>query len=203
MSYRLAPEHPFPAAVHDAHAGVQYFLTSKLQLNIDHSKISLGGFSAGGNLAIVTSTQLSNITTLLSFYPRTDFTIPYAMKSSAGPDVLKFVIPLSRRAHLPPGVDLSNPLLSPMFADPNTLPKRMLIITAEYDTSCAEAEAFAKEMRSKGKQILLWRADRCVHAWNFMDGSAYANEEKKWQAYEMCSNELKEAFLDSTSSKHR
>ena len=194
MSYRLAPEYPFPAAVLDAKAGVEYFLSSKVRLNIDRSKISLGGFSAGGNLAIVTSSQIPNICGLISFYPRTDFTIPHEKKVSPGPDVTKFLIPLSRQAHLPPGIDLSNPLLSPIFVDPDTLPKRMLLITAEYDTSCTEGEVFAKTMQNIGKQISLWRADRCVHGWNFMDGSMYENKEKKWQAYTVCSTELKKVF---------
>jgi acetyl esterase/lipase len=197
LSYRLAPEHPFPAAVHDAKAGIEYYLSSASDLNIDKSKISIGGFSAGGNLAIAASSLIQNVSALISFYPRTDFTIPLESKKSPGPDVTKYLIPLSRKAHVPPGTDLKNPLLSPMFADPDTLPKRILVITAEYDTSCAEGEAFAKKMQNKGKQVLLWRAEKCVHGWNFMDGTAYENDARKREAYQMSVNELKNAYSGS------
>lgn len=194
LSYGLAPEHPFPAAVWDAKAGIDYFLSSKCKLNINRSKLSIGGFSAGGNLALAVSTLISNVSVVISFYPRTDFTIAHQAKVSPGPDITKFIIPLSRKAHLPLGIDLAHPLLSPIYANPDTLSKRILIITAEYDTSRAEGEAFVNKMRDQGKQILLWRADRCVHGWNFLDGSTYENKEKKWEAYTICSKELNKTF---------
>jgi len=54
VDYRLAPENKFPAAVEDAVEALQWILTDgKVLLNIDTSKIAAGGFSAGGNLAVV------------------------------------------------------------------------------------------------------------------------------------------------------
>lgn len=198
LSYSLAPEHPFPAAVWDAKAGIDYLLSSKCKLNINRSKLLIGGFSAGGNLALAVSTLIPDVSALISFYPRTDFTIAHQAKSSLGPVITQFLIPLSRKAHLPPGTDLTNPLLSPIYADPDTLPRRMLIVTAEYDTSRAEGEAFVDMMCDQGKRIILWRADQCVHAWNFLDESAYENKAKKWEAYAICSKELNDAFHSPT-----
>ncbi|MGN0447947.1 MAG: alpha/beta hydrolase [Acutalibacteraceae bacterium] len=55
VDYRLAPKHPFPAAVEDALCAYEYFLTYSDKQGIDKNKIVLCGDSAGGNLAAVVS----------------------------------------------------------------------------------------------------------------------------------------------------
>src|SRR5665811_1401035 len=57
VGYRLAPEHPFPAAVDDALAAMHYAATNATALEIDGSAIAVGGDSAGGNLAAVLCQQ--------------------------------------------------------------------------------------------------------------------------------------------------
>lgn len=69
VDYRLAPEHPFPAAVQDAVAAVEYALAHSAELGIDPSRIALGGDSAGGNLAIVAALQVKGPVFVLAFYP--------------------------------------------------------------------------------------------------------------------------------------
>lgn len=51
VDYRLAPEHPYPAALHDAYAGLAYLHTASETLNVDRARIAIGGVSAGGGLA--------------------------------------------------------------------------------------------------------------------------------------------------------
>lgn len=58
VDYRLAPEHPFPAAIDDALAVVSAVLSGQTNLGIDQQKVAVVGDSAGGNIAAVVSQQL-------------------------------------------------------------------------------------------------------------------------------------------------
>jgi putative ergosteryl-3beta-O-L-aspartate hydrolase len=60
VEYRLAPEHPFPAAVDDGVEALLYLASHAGELGIDASRIALTGFSSGGNLAITVPLRLQS-----------------------------------------------------------------------------------------------------------------------------------------------
>lgn len=76
VDYRLAPENKFPAGVEDAYASAQYVYEHAKEFQVDHSRIAVGGNSAGGNLAAVVSNLAKERGTLeiccqLLMYPST------------------------------------------------------------------------------------------------------------------------------------
>jgi acetyl esterase len=82
VDYRLAPEHKFPAAVDDAIAATAWIAANARQLGIDASKLSVGGDSAGGNLATVVALAARDgngpaISGQVLIYPATDFAMTH------------------------------------------------------------------------------------------------------------------------------
>ena len=74
LDYRLAPEHPYPAGLHDCIEAVNYLVDHAEELRIDPSRVTLGGDSSGGNLALATALSAAcrgKVESLLLFYPVT------------------------------------------------------------------------------------------------------------------------------------
>ena len=61
VSYRLAPEYPFPAAVDDGVEALVYLMSHSAELGLDMSRVALSGFSAGGNLAVTVPLRLRSL----------------------------------------------------------------------------------------------------------------------------------------------
>jgi acetyl esterase len=92
VDYRMAPEHPFPAAVDDCAAVTKYVFDNAPALGVDPGKVAVGGDSAGGNLAAVMALMsrdgtLPPVAFQLLIYPATDMMMTTVSSNTIGPGV--------------------------------------------------------------------------------------------------------------------
>ncbi|KAL2216225.1 putative esterase/lipase [Thermoascus aurantiacus ATCC 26904] len=194
VQYRLAPEHPFPAALHDGEDVVRWVLEKgRAGEEFDKERIAVSGFSAGGNIALVLSSSFSSSSSsssspstfprgkqifrsVLAFYPPTDISIDPASKlppdtDPAGRPLPPFLARFFNRSYIPPGFDARDPRISPSFAPASAFPANVLIVTAAWDNLANEAEALAAKIKEaegegSGRYVVCRRMEKCDHAWD-------------------------------------
>ncbi len=155
VEYRLAPEHPFPAAIDDTVAAVRWVSQNAAELGIDPGAIALGGDSAGGNLTAVAAQVLrdegnSPLRFQLLVYPATDVRGDYPSirdnaqgyyLTKAGMDWFDLMYS--------PGVDPSDARRSPLLGKLHGLPPALLL-TCEFDPLRDEGAAYAQALQDAG-----------------------------------------------------
>ena len=140
VDYRLAPEHPFPAALDDALAAVRHIGAHAAEFGIDGLRLGLCGDSAGGTLAAATAQTVARIGSprlalQLLICPILDYSRSTESKRDLASGYLVDQATLDHDLlhYAPPGTDPANPRISPLRAeDVGGLP-RTLIHTAEFD----------------------------------------------------------------------
>ena len=175
LGYRLAPEHPFPAAAEDSLAGFVWAAANAAELGIDPDRIAVGGDSAGGNLAAVVSLLARDAggsmpAMQLVIYPVTD-----AVGGQRSRDLFAEGFLLTKgdmdtfEAHyLPPETDSRDPRVSVLHApDLAGLPPAYLC-TAGFDPLRDEGEAYALRMREAGVPVALRRHSGLTHGFATM-----------------------------------
>ena len=170
--YRLAPEHPFPAAFNDALA-VWDALAAR---GIKARDIALGGDSAGGGLALallghLCATGRDVPACVFAFSPFTDLTLSGAsIRENAAREIL---LPVERlqtlRTRVLQGADPADPRISPLFADfPNAPP--VLIQVARYEILRDDSRRMADRLRAQGGQVTLQEGGNLPHVWQYFHG---------------------------------
>jgi acetyl esterase len=169
VDYRLAPEHPFPAAVDDACAATTYVLEHAGEFGIDTGQVAVGGESAGGNLAAVVALKLRrSATPRLAFqllvYPQVDFAddSPSMREFGTGHFITAELIAYFERHYLGSPPDRRHPDVSPLNADPRGLPPAF-IMTAECDPLRDQGEAYARKLAQAGVPVRLKRYEGMIH----------------------------------------
>ena len=170
VDYRLAPEHPFPAAIDDAYAALQWVASNALEFNVDVEKIAVAGDSAGANLAAVSAIRArDNAGPKLCFqllvYPPADVAHESISRAenANGYFLTREMINWFYKLYLSDGVDANHPWVSLLNADNlSNLPKTF-VITAEYDPLRDEGEAFAKKLGEAGGSVDIVRFDGAIH----------------------------------------
>ncbi len=134
INYRLAPEHPFPAALEDATAAYHWLLTQ----GVDPSQIIIAGDSAGGGLALVTMVTLRDAGEQLPagavcISPWTDLSLTGAsieQKSKLDPILNPTSLDMYAKYYAGE-YELTSPLISPLYADLHELPPLLIQVGAD------------------------------------------------------------------------
>lgn len=170
VDYRLAPEHPFPAAVEDARAGFRWVRSEADSLGVDKERIAVGGDSAGGNLAAVVclaerdeGAPLPRFQLLI--YPATDMTraLPSHRTLAEGFFLEAETIDWFLEQYLPPGTDLRDWRASPLLSDSLAGLPPALVVTAGFDPLRDEGEAYAQKLRDAGVATVELHEPGLVH----------------------------------------
>jgi acetyl esterase len=176
VDYRLAPEHPFPAAAEDAYAATCYVAAHAKEFGIDASRIAVGGDSAGGNLATVVTLMARErsgpaLRYQLLIYPLTDYTDQSPSMQEFDGNFLS--IPMMdwfADQYVPSATDRRSPYASPMHAtDLRGLPPAM-VMTAECDPLRDQGEAYARKLQAAGVPVVLKRYDGMIHPFVSLSG---------------------------------
>jgi acetyl esterase/lipase len=189
VRYRLAPEHPFPSALHDVEDVVQWVLQQKQRFDSDRFAIS--GFSAGGNLALVTAGVVfppETFRSVVAFYPSTDKSIDprnRKMPDTAGRASPPILSRLFDACYIPPTVSRKSPLVSPSFAQADRFPQNILLVTGAQDNLCIEAEELVARIEAvdSSRHIVRRRMEKCGHAWDKTAAPDSIQEKAKLEAY--------------------
>lgn len=167
VAYRLAPEHPFPAGLHDAGAAYRWLLEQGFR----PEQIVVGGDSAGGGLAAATllwarSEGLPQPAAAVLLSPWLDLTLSGpSITANAEVDPLTTLRGLQRAANWYVGqADPAEPLVSPIYGELAELPP-LLIQVGGHEILLSDATRFAERARAADVSVSLEIWDEMWHVW--------------------------------------
>jgi acetyl esterase len=169
VDYRLAPEHPAPAALEDCLSALMWTVENAELLGVDATKVAVGGDSAGGNLAAMLCQRVRDdfgpeVDFQLLVYPVTDLTLghPSMEENAEGYFLTKASMEWFVDCYLGDR-ERKDPAVSPLFADDLSGLPPALVITAEYDPLRDEGEAYATRLQEAGVPTQHLRYDGQIH----------------------------------------
>lgn len=177
VDYRLAPEHPFPAAVDDAIAAVAWVSANAGGIGGDSARIAVAGDSAGATLAAVVSTLARDrggpaIAAQVLFYPATDlsaFDTQSHRDFAEGYYLTRKYIEIFRSLYAPNPKDWVDPRISPLLSTSLEGLPPAVVVTAGFDPLRDEGEAYASRLADAGVPVVRKRYDGIVHGFLTLD----------------------------------
>jgi acetyl esterase len=179
--YRLAPEHPFPAAIDDCYAAVRWVAGHADEIGADPARLAVGGDSAGGNLAAGVALRARAggpaLVGQLLVYPNTDqLADDQSMRAADDPFLFnRRSVAWYRDHYLADSADAASPLASPLRAGSLAGLPPALVITAEYDPLRDQGEAYARRLADEGVPAELSRYPGMAHGFFTMAGTVDAS----------------------------
>ena len=166
LDYRLAPEHPFPAAVEDATFAYRWLLEKH-----PNARIVLAGDSAGGGLAIATALAARDAgmvpaRAIVGFSPWTDLAVTGA-SIEANARSCAMLTPKGIRAGATlylAGADPRDPRASPLYANLSGLPP-MLLFASRHETLLDDTVRLAERATAAGVNVDMVLRDSLPHVW--------------------------------------
>lgn len=171
VDYRLAPEHPFPAAVYDAVAAFEWVCNNASGLGVDAGRIAVAGASHGGTLAAVVSQHRNRLSqsrpvAQVLVYPGLDGTTTGGSRLSCSE-----CFPLSQRlieifgsTYLSDPEAVTDARVSPGLVDELWGLPKAIIVTAGFDPLRDEGEAYARKLQRAGIPVQYRCEDELSHS---------------------------------------
>ncbi len=196
VGYRLAPEDPFPAGLHDCVNATRWVRDHASELGVDADRIAVGGDSAGSNLAaVVAQLHVVPLVFQLLVYPVTDgrMEMPSHTENAEGFFLTKAGMAWFYGHYLSGGLGSpTDPRVSPLLAAPEVLAGTppALVITAGYDPLRDEGLAYADALATAGVEVTSSLYPAMFHG--FFSLGDYLDEGKA--AVEEAAHALRRAF---------
>jgi acetyl esterase len=161
VDYRLAPEHPYPAAIEDSRAALDWLFSAGPVHGLDVTTAVLVGDSAGGQLAAVLAIENAEsaypwpIAAQVLIYPMVDLTMsaPSYSRVTEGFPLVADTIAWFADHYLPEGIDRARPDISPALAQlPAGLPPAY-VITVDNDPLVDEGAGYAASLARAGTEV--------------------------------------------------
>ncbi|MFB6179292.1 MAG: alpha/beta hydrolase [Halorientalis sp.] len=199
VDYRLAPEHPFPAAVEDAYAAVEWVDSYGDAVGIDPGRIAVGGDSAGGNLAAATTLTVQDrggpdLTAQALLYPAVSSPVLGGFDSyeenAEGYFLERQGMEWFSEKYLADTSDVRNEYFAPLLARDLSAVPLATIITAGFDPLRDEGRAYADRLDEAGVDVDHHHYEEMIHGFASMLGMVDAAED----AVEAIGSDLRAAF---------
>ncbi|KEQ99134.1 hypothetical protein AUEXF2481DRAFT_1950 [Aureobasidium subglaciale EXF-2481] len=213
LNYRKSPIHRFPVPVLDI-AAVARAVFDDTTLNIDKSRVVMGGFSAGGKLAL-TACQMpelqGKIRAIVSYFPIVDWSAPphakwaerlYTEKKS---ESLNTAGPALDWAYVPAGQNRKERLLSPCYASREELPEWICLIGAQHDMLCRESRDMIYSLAGDAVPESGWDEDweRGTYKWMLAMGVRHGFTDEFRKKRGRSSAQRKQVCEDIYASVHK